>query len=1032
MQAASGRHANAGGCAVRLVRGEFPVALSAHPPSDEFAPTSEQRAVIEYRGGHMLVFAGPGTGKTETLARRFASLAVDDGVEPSDILVLTFSRSAAEAMRERILKRLRERQGAGLAVRELFVRTFHSFCRRLLDGDEPGVRQRRLLTPVKERLLWQRVIAGITLKTLSAAVVNSSAFAADALNYIARLKGEGCAPDDLLRAAAGDARAADIAALYRALEQQRSALGLSDFRDLVRDAVSALGDRNSAPSRWLRSRGAFRHILVDEFQDSDRMQLRLLQKLAGDGLKAAQPVPQMCLVGDFNQSIYRFRGASPDNILRAKDEFGCASFSLQLNRRSAQAVLDVANQTPGLRPESLTPAEDAAKPGAVRLRQAQMADDEVALVCDAVAQRIRAGTPANQIAVLLRVNQPYQSLISQELIARGLPVAARPNEGFHEDSLISAVLDALRLLEAPDDRVLQRRLLTNPLVGFTALSVSLGEPRGRLDYAYWQAAWLRLSALQGSARDAPTLMRAVARELDLLGPVRSGRQVPGFDPWASPARLKALLDAAADMYDTARALREPPATAKAFLARIEEIIGLIADPAEPGATAANGVRVMSIHAAKGLEFDFVIVPQCVEGVLPAAPRNSDRLLSAGSVKLAALQALDGKQALREEASLWYVALTRARHEVLATTTCVDDDGVEQVRSRFAAAINDAADGAVRRTLLPAEASGEERFSAQAPCAIMRQLESLSPTSINRFLICPRQFFYADVLRLPRTDSDETRAGNFMHAALERFHNEERDFRDASHVERSAQAYVAQLRALAAETARSRAADDGLAAGAPALKYQIERAWRQLERYVAWLVAHAREQPFVVLFNEQHVACELGGIRLNGKVDRIDRLSDGSIAIRDYKSGKLHGRGCAQTARELLRMVDEQVCPFGNASRGTNLQALLYVAGVEALTGARVGRIDYIYIGGKANSSGDAHETVADSVVLSDRPAPEAAADGSTMSRVEVDRVRAELAAGIVDICSSGRLSRFYTTANEAACEYCDHVKVCPGAGTIPP
>src|ERR1017187_10224837 len=130
-----------------------------------FEPTPEQLAVIAHRGSHALVFAGPGTGKTETLARRFASLVVDDGVDPSAILVLTFSRRAAEQMLERVVQRLRERTGAELAVSELFVKTFHSFCSRLLDGDGPRFRRRDLLTPIKERVLWKRVVARATLQS---------------------------------------------------------------------------------------------------------------------------------------------------------------------------------------------------------------------------------------------------------------------------------------------------------------------------------------------------------------------------------------------------------------------------------------------------------------------------------------------------------------------------------------------------------------------------------------------------------------------------------------------------------------------------------------------------------------------------------------------------------------------------------------------------------------------------------------------------------------------------------------------------
>ncbi|MDQ2817059.1 MAG: ATP-dependent helicase, partial [Candidatus Eremiobacteraeota bacterium] len=636
-----------------------------------FAPTVEQQRVIDHRGSHVLVFAGPGTGKTETLARRFASIVVDDGISPSDILVLTFSRRAADSMRDRILMRLGQRRSEGFAAPELFVKTFHSFCARLLDGDGGRYRRRQLLTPVKERVLWQRVLGQVSLSTISPQVARSSAFAVDALNAIAALKGQGISAHRLAEAAPGG-RLGDLAALYAAMERQRSALGLSDFRDLVTDAVEALGDSASAGSRWLTARGPFAHILVDEFQDSDRMQLRLLEILAGPDPQGRPPVPELCFVGDINQSIYRFRGASPQNIEQAEQWFGCERLELTLNRRSAQAVLDVANQTPLLSEASLTKADDPAGGGSVRFVKATMIDDEVEYICEAI-QRRRRDFGAGSIAVLLRSNAPYQTLVAQALETREIVVAARPTDNFHDDSLINAVLRALDLLQHPGDEALKRALMTNPVVGFNPLSVRAKAPRGRMTLRHFDAAWERIARSHACADECSGVLRAVARELDLLEPIRTARNVPGFDPLASPARLSALVQAADDMTSVALALGEPPVTTAAFLERVDEIVSLIADPTQSTGPQTDGVAVMSIHAAKGLEFDFVVIPQCVEGILPMRSRPSvwgDLIAK----RLPELQRAD--DSLREEASLWYVALTRARRDVLATAALVDDDGVD--------------------------------------------------------------------------------------------------------------------------------------------------------------------------------------------------------------------------------------------------------------------------------------------------------------------------------------------------------------------
>src|SRR5690348_3013529 len=134
---------------------------------EAFAPTDEQRKVIDNRRSHVLVFAGPGTGKTETLARRFASLVHDDGISGGSIFVIPFSRRAADGMRQRLVQRLRERSGGSIAVPELHVYTFHGFCSRLTQAGRPRGSQRELLTPVKERLIWNSVTARLKLKTFA-------------------------------------------------------------------------------------------------------------------------------------------------------------------------------------------------------------------------------------------------------------------------------------------------------------------------------------------------------------------------------------------------------------------------------------------------------------------------------------------------------------------------------------------------------------------------------------------------------------------------------------------------------------------------------------------------------------------------------------------------------------------------------------------------------------------------------------------------------------------------------------------------
>jgi superfamily I DNA/RNA helicase len=1055
---------------------------------ETFEPTREQRAVIEHEGRHLLVFAGPGTGKTETLARRFAWLVAKRAVAPAQILVLTFSRHAAGAMRERIVMRLRESAAGAFNVRELHVRTFHGFCARLIDGDAPRSRTRRLLTPVVERLLFQRVAQRIPVGSIAPAARVSTRFATDALTFIAQAKGQGARPDDLVRIAraASNSRLEDLAALYAAMEAERIRLGMSDYRDYVNDAVAALDDPASRASRWWRA-GGFAHILVDEFQDSDAVQLRLLELLAGDARTATHPTPAICFVGDVNQSIYRFRGANPDNVRRVGERFNCAELSLTANRRSAQPILDVANATQSLDPQSLTTAENQALPGSVTLRRPATQKDEASFIADDVAGRITAGTAPDKIAVLLRTVEPLRTLVVSSLAERGVPVAAHAGAGIHDDPLIAAIGAALALTRAQRDPVLWRSLLVNPLIGYRAITVRMAlrdaarepiealiaePPQGRRPFAEFAAAWRRVIAAY-TAQQPDEFVATVVRELDLLGAVRDGLEIPGFDPRVSPRRLAQLISAAHDLRSAWRGLGGGNYTTAKFVEELEDIVALLGDADEPPDADAGGVRVMSIHAAKGLEFDAVVVPQALDGVLPARPRRHPLLDDATLDRLRTAEMLPDigpEQSRREEGSLWYVALTRARFNVLVTAPVRDADGIESALSPFAAMLSGDVGtieraGAVDLPAAPrrmardiaaslANAAPTERLAPgvreylserpplhalvdgaalePAEAASLRYISgALSPSGISTYVQCPRQFYYKYVLRLDdRGDDDATQAGTYLHTILQRFHERETDFTAVTDPSAAAERYRASLHRIATEEAPAFAASLGIALHTPRARSESARVARYLERYAALLADEAVRNPFTVLDRERWVEADVAGVRIRGRLDRVDRLADGRLAIRDYKLGRRRGGGCAAAVRSALAALSDGEPLFGDAPDGLTLQTLFYVAGVEAAFAARVARMDFIYMRGK-NGKGDDAETYADSVaILEGLDGRDLTGAATSLTRAELERVWMEIGAAVMRECADGGMRAFVTAADIETCRFCPYTKVCPGPGIV--
>jgi len=998
----------------------------------------------------MLVFAGPGTGKTETLARRFASLVAGDKVDPSRIVVLTFSRRAADEMRERILLRLRQRLNRELAVTELFIDTFHAFCSRLLDADAPRIRHEDLLTPVRERLLFERIIVDEAPPLLYfSAARDSQRFAVDALNFIAQLKGQGVSADRLVALAADDRALRDLALVYRALERARAEKGLRDFRDLVIDAVDALGRPDSAARAWL-ARRRFRHVLVDEFQDSDGVQLRLLQAMADVAVDDAVEAPEFCFVGDVNQSIYRFRGAMPDNVERARRDFQCVELKLATNRRSAQAVLDVANRAPRLQPGSLTEAEDASRPGSVALRLCETCEDEIDAVCDCIAGELAAGTPAREIAVLLRQAEPYQLAISQGLARRGIMVAPNAETGFAQDVLIDAVATALRLLEGEQPKRLWLRLLANPLLGYSARAINMAfdearrrhieDPAAALRPAFgdFVAAWRRCKDARRGG-DLVGLVRTIVRELRLLDAAAAAQPPMGYDPLASPARLAELLTAARDFAESPR--REERDRTARFVERLDEILGLLTSSYQPPAANEDGVRVMTIHAAKGLEFTFVAIPQLLDGVLPAALRSYPllsrrslaRLRDAG-VRLFA----DPDGALLEESSLWYVALTRAKTTVLATAPRRDAEDVELQLSPFAGSIDTRSDtfaadpsfGSPVRSLIP------ENLARPIPPAERRMtivsIDRLSPSAIQRYVSCPRRFFYQDIVRLPEDgDKDAASYGTALHAALRRFHDQVRDF-STPFDDAIKTRHKRGLRELLHEELAALACSLGIPPDSGLMRYEQAMLGRQLDRYVECLALEAAAHPFAVLECEKDVEYAVNGLRIAGTVDRVDRQAGGGLAIRDYKSGKFKRAGAAELAKALAQ-IDAGTRLYGNASRNLAIQTLLYVPGVEAAFGEPVKRADYIYLRGKETPrhGEDGTSTCVDSIAIAEDDAERVRLGADTfVTPADVRRVTEEIAAGIAAECLSGELTAFDTALDPETCRFCSYTRVCSGAGTI--
>ena len=588
----------------------------------------QQREAVAAVSGPVLILAGAGSGKTRVITHRIAHLVLDQGVGSSRILAVTFTNKAAEELRSRTEALL-----GGLAL-SAWLSTFHSFCVRLLRrearaaGLDPGfliyadddqlaaVREAMRRLDLSEKLHPPRRF----LSRISARK-NSAAREADA----------------------GDDLTGEVMQGYRAVLDAASAL---DFDDLLLRAVALLEGNPSVCAAW---RERFPYLLVDEYQDTNRAQYQLVRLLAGPG-------GNLTVVGDEDQSIYSWRGADISNILDFEADFpGARVFRLEQNYRSSQRILDAAGalvaRNERRKGKTLVAVKGVGE--LVRLHEAADEFEEAAWVTGRTAALRAKG----RVAVLFRMNAQSR-LIEEGLLRLRLPYLVVGGVGFYERREVRDVLAYLRLVANPRDGVAFRRIVNVPPRGIGAKTLDeidrVARERGA---SAWEAAAALIdeAALPGRALVA---LRQFRETIETLR--QEGLATPGAAPRLG---LRGLVERVLELsgYGTALA-REDSQESQDRLENLAELIGAAADfdAREPQSGLAGfldraallsetdrlrddvPVLLMTLHAAKGLEFESVFVVGLEEGLLPHSRSLSDAF------------------GLEEERRLCYVGMTRAR------------------------------------------------------------------------------------------------------------------------------------------------------------------------------------------------------------------------------------------------------------------------------------------------------------------------------------------------------------------------------------
>ncbi|MFN2560924.1 MAG: ATP-dependent helicase [Jatrophihabitans sp.] len=919
--------------AYRLVRAPRPVPAAPHLDA-------AQRAVVEHRGGPLLVLAGPGTGKTTTLVEA-AVQRVERGVPVDDILMLTFSRRAAGEMRDRVTARLAR------TIREPIARTLHSYAfgvlrlanRRGADLGEP-LPPPRLLSGAEQDIMLRDLVEGRAAERWPAQLrpaLRTRAFAGELRDLLMRAVERGLDGPALVDL--GRARSRDdwIAAGEFLTEYQNvSSLakpGAYDPSELIRSALNALhGD----PELLAAERAHRRHLFVDEYQDTDPAQAELLALLA-------EGADELVVVGDPDQSIYAFRGADASAIHAVDERFGAGApvpvVALGVSRRSGADLLAasrrIAGRLPG-RAEQRRLQSAGDDPGRVDTCLFRTASEEAAYLAGVLRRAHLDGLPWSRMAVVVRSTTGVLATLRRALITAGVPVVLRDEDlPLAEQPAVAVLLEVLRLALEPGSLTedAAERLLLGPVGGADVVYVQRlrrvlrqrdsaeetallapavldpKDARGLPDHVKWPV--VRVAGVLAAGRDA---VKAKGSSEDVLWAIWDATSLARR--WAQQSAAGGGTGAAADrdldavvaLFDAAARFtdRLPRSSAREFAEHLaaQQIPG---DTLGAGTRAPDAVAIVTAHASKGLEWDLVCVAHVQEGSWPDLRRRGSLLGSELLVDVLAGRDTPGgppmSMQLAEERRLFYVAVTRARQRLVVSAVA----GEEEQPSRFLDEL-DPVEGdrpltppirGVHLGALVAElraAACDPETDADLREAAAAELARLAAAGVRG--ADPAQWWGLAPLTDDGPVADPDRPVPVSPSRIDSFLRCEVRALLQDVGARDGEQISASLGTLVHEIAATAPPDADL----PELERLLDEQWGSLDFGAQWFALNERRRASRILarlvewMRTSRAQYELVGIEraftavvgdavLTGRVDRVERDSAGRLVVVDLKTGK---------------------------------------------------------------------------------------------------------------------------------------------------
>jgi DNA helicase-2/ATP-dependent DNA helicase PcrA len=1001
----------------------------------------EQLRAVTHGEGPLLVVAGAGTGKTQVITRRIAWLIATRRAKPSEILALTFTDKAAEEMQIRV------DQLVPYGYTDTAIGTFHAFGDRLvrefalelgLPTDVRVLTRPEVVIFLREHLFEfeldeyrplgdpTRFLAALaTLFSrckdedigVEAYLGHAERFAAEAAALAGTVGAE--TADDATRDGAYGAvetarRQVELARAYRRYQELLAANGFVDFGDQVSLALRLLRDSPGAREALQRR---FRYILVDEFQDTNRAQSELVGLLA-------ERHRNVTVVGDDDQSIYKFRGAAISNILEFQDRYrGARMVVLRRNYRSLTPILDAAyrlvrfNDPDRLEVRSglskqLRAERTSESPAPVRLEAFASGSEEADWIAAEIGRRIAAGAAAGEHAVLVRTNGAADPIL-RSLNLAGIPWRFSGTSGLYARPEVRLLLAFLRTVADPASSVDVYGLAASEVYGFGGpdLTTIVNSARRR-NRSVWDV-FEELDQQPGILRISPDsrarvtrLVRDVRRFIDMAHERPAGEvlyaflretgllaRLAGTD---SPSAEEALQNIAR-FFEIVRTQSALLADDRAiFVARhLQTLVEAGDDPATADVDPdADAVAVLTVHKAKGLEFRVVFLPGLVTDRFPTRARPDTLAMPLVLLKDTLPE---GDFQLQEERRLFYVAMTRARDELILSHAA-DYGGARARRvSPFVlealdlpAAAGTPSHGARASTPLERLAGFESTTPApDAPAAASDEPLMLSFYAIDDYLTCPLKYKYAHVLRVPLAPHHAIVYGAALHKAVQEFHR----LQGRGQAMTEAELFDAFERAWRNEGFLSQDHE----------KARLDSGRAALRRFREEQLAPGAVVPAYV---EREFSFSLAGDRVRGRWDRVDIEPQGAeaqVAPASTPQADVVTPTLPLMGRERVTIIDYKSSDVRDPVRARqrardSLQLQIYAMGYEALTGRLPDAIQLHFL------------------------------ESGLIGRAEVDPRRLAKARARIASAAAGMRARDYTARPDyLACTYCAFRDICPSS-----